>query len=72
MVKAGVISTIQLREEMKNIIASVPTSNPDYISIVESDTFKAVETLQKGKEYYFLIACKIGSTRLIDNFKITV
>jgi pantoate--beta-alanine ligase len=55
---------------MKKIIKSVQSSNLDYIDIVESGSFKLSDELQPGKEYYVLIACRIGSTRLIDNIKI--
>ena len=53
--------------EMASIIEKVKSSNPDYIKIVEAKSFEAVENLLSGNEYYILIACKIGNTRLIDN-----
>ncbi len=58
--------------QMKEIINSVETSKLDYIDIVNSDSFSLSEKLEPGKEYFILIACKIGSTRLIDNIKIKV
>jgi pantoate--beta-alanine ligase len=58
--------------EMKNVIGLVKTSSIDYVDIVEANNFKLSERLEEGKEYYLLIACKIGSTRLIDNFKIKI
>ena len=57
---------------MEEIINSVETSELDYIDIVNSDSFALSEKLESGKEYFILIACKIGSTRLIDNIKIKV
>jgi len=58
--------------EMKGIINSVNTSRLDYIDIVETSSFKQSREFELGKEYYILIACKIGSTRLIDNIKIKI
>lgn len=72
MVKKGERSADKIVQEIKDIINSVNSSKLDYISIVNAETFKAVKTLEKGIEYYFLIACRIGATRLIDNLKITI
>ncbi len=58
--------------EMKDTINKVKTSDLDYVEIVEADSFKTSEHLEPGKEYYILIACKIGATRLIDNIKIKI
>jgi pantothenate synthetase len=44
----------------------------DYIAIVNKKNFKKVEVLEKGEEYYILIACRIGKTRLIDNLLIAI
>ncbi|HEX2983916.1 MAG TPA: pantoate--beta-alanine ligase [Ignavibacteriales bacterium] len=72
LIKKGEKSAANLIQEMTAIINSVATSKLDYVSIVDAETFVAVKTLEKGKEYYFLIACRIGATRLIDNMKITL
>ncbi len=58
--------------KMKVLIQQVSSSNLDYIKIVDANTFKLAEDLIEGKEYYILIACKIGKTRLIDNSKVKV
>jgi pantoate--beta-alanine ligase len=39
----------------------------NYIRIVNAETFKEVDKLESGKNYYCLIAAKVGATRLIDN-----
>jgi pantoate--beta-alanine ligase len=59
-------------EKMNQIINSVSSSNLDYIRIVDSSDFNEVEELLTDKEYYILIACRIGSTRLIDNILIKI
>lgn len=58
--------------EMITIIAKVKSFKLDYIKIVESKSFEAEEKLKSSNEYYILIACKIGNTRLIDNELIKV
>jgi pantoate--beta-alanine ligase len=58
--------------EMITIIAKVKSFKLDYIKIVESKSFEAGEKLKSSNEYYILIACKIGKTRLIDNELIKV
>ena len=72
LIEAGERKTKTVISEMKDIINKVKTSNPDYVEIVEADTFRFSDMLKSGKEYYILIACKIGSTRLIDNIKIKI
>jgi pantothenate synthetase len=44
----------------------------DYISIVNAETFSDPLFIEQGNEYYILIAAKVGKTRLIDNFLITL
>jgi len=57
---------------MKELLTKIPSANLDYIKIVEADNFEIVDELEKGKEYFVLLACKIGKTRLIDNTKISI
>jgi pantoate--beta-alanine ligase len=70
LIKIGEEKTYNIVEEMRSIINSVNSSKLDYIDIVRADNFERVEELQKDHEYYVLIACKIGKTRLIDNLLI--
>lgn len=72
MIKSGVLEVKSIIEEMEKIINSVNSSNLDYIAIVNKKNFKKVELLEKGQEYYILIACRIGKTRLIDNLLIAI
>lgn len=58
--------------EMNELISRINSASLDYIKIVKVDSFEPVEELITKKEYYILIACKIGKTRLIDNLKIKV
>jgi len=58
--------------DMTELFSKIPSANLDYIKIVESNTFKFVDELEKGNEYFVLVACKIGRTRLIDNTMISI
>ena len=58
--------------DLNELISNVPSAILDYLRIVAVDSFELVDELIAGKEYYVLIACKIGKTRLIDNVKIKV
>jgi pantoate--beta-alanine ligase len=44
----------------------------NYIRIVDANTFDETKTMLKGKNYFILIACKIGGTRLIDNLLVEI
>lgn len=57
---------------MNGILKSVPSATPDYTAIVQSDSFEKSEILESGKEYFVLVACRIGKTRLIDNILILI
>jgi pantoate--beta-alanine ligase len=56
--------------DMNELFLKIPTAKLDYIKIVEADTFEIIDELKTGIDYYILIACKIGKTRLIDNINI--
>ena len=58
--------------EMMTIIEKVKSSKFEYIKIVESKSFETVTELKSSNDYYILVACKIGNTRLIDNELIVV
>ncbi len=70
IISSGEKSATIILSEMSELISKIPSANLDYIKIVEADTFEIVDELKSGGEYYILIACKIGKTRLIDNTKI--
>ena len=71
-IKNGEKSSLKILNEMRKIVNSVASSKLDYIKIVESDSFAEAKKLLKDESFYILIACKIGSTRLIDNVLIKV
>jgi pantoate--beta-alanine ligase len=72
MIENGELSVNAIIKKINNIFLKESTVHLNYIRIVESSGFNEIEELQKGKEYYILIAAKIGNTRLIDNILLTV
>lgn len=66
----GETDTKQLIKNIESIITSAGTSKLDYIAIVNEDNFESADHLESGFSYYILIACWIGTTRLIDNIYI--
>ncbi len=72
MIKSGERKANIILSEMIETFSKIPSANLDYISIVEAETFKTKDELITGKDYYVLVACKIGKTRLIDNLLITI
>ena len=50
---------------MRAVLGAEPGVTPDYVEIVDADTFEPVVSLRKS--CYALIAARVGATRLIDN-----
>jgi len=72
LISSGERSTNIILSEMNELFSKIQSTNVDYIKIVEADTFEIVDELTEGKDYFILVACKIGKTRLIDNILLTV
>tara|TARA_Y100001960_G_scaffold4784_1_gene5067 strand:+ start:962 stop:1825 length:864 start_codon:yes stop_codon:yes gene_type:complete len=64
-IKQGIISSIELRQNIRNIISAESEAHIDYISICDPISLKEKEIV-KGRTLIAL-AVKIGSARLIDN-----
>ena len=71
MLSSGETKTKIILSEMKELYSKIKSANIDYIEIVDSNTFEIVDELSKGMDYFVLVACKIGNTRLIDNILVT-
>jgi pantoate--beta-alanine ligase len=56
----------KLRQVMKDVLASEPLAQVQYVSCADYDTLKELDTV-KGKALLSM-AVFIGKTRLIDNF----
>ncbi|MGE5351250.1 MAG: pantoate--beta-alanine ligase [Acidobacteriota bacterium] len=72
MVSSGERNSEKIIQQMDNMFHAVDSASLDYIKIVDSKTFEETGTLALGGEYYILIACRIGKTRLIDNLLVKV
>lgn len=72
MVASGEMNSEKIIQEMEKKMNAVDSSSLDYVKIVNSKTFEETGTLAPGGEYYILIACRIGKTRLIDNVLVKI
>lgn len=72
LIKQGERDAKLLEEIIMSQLKKVKSASPDYVRIVDSRTFEESEILKGGSEYFILIACRIGTTRLIDNLLIRV
>jgi len=67
IIKSGERNTTIIIKKINNSFLKEKSIHLNYIRIVNSENFKEVDKLEEGKDYYCLIAAKVGSTRLIDN-----
>jgi len=71
-IKSGELRANVILSEMVELVNSLSSARLDYINIVDAESFEKQDDLALGNEYYLLIACYIGKTRLIDNVKIKI
>ena len=57
---------------MKLLVEDSALSRIDYTTIVSSQTFRPILELENGQDILIAIATYVGSTRLIDNFRLKV
>jgi len=62
---AGERSPSVLENAIKATLGEVRTLEIDYVALVDPETLKRLETIQE--EAVALVACRLGTTRLIDN-----
>ena len=72
LIERGERYSEKIIEAMSNAVSEVKSAKLDYIAIANAETFDLAYKLEEGKEYFILIACRIGATRLIDNFLVKV
>ena len=68
----GETSVKKITTEMKLLVEDSALSRIDYTTIVSSQTFQPILELEKGQDILIAIATYVGSTRLIDNFRLKV
>ncbi len=71
IISSGELKVSTILSKLKELFHKIPSANLDYIQIVEAESFHIVDELSKGRNYFILVACKIGKTRLIDNIIIS-
>ena len=67
LIRGGESDLSKVELEMSKLIRRESTGSVDYITFVNPDTFRKVETIRGLKQVLCLIAVRFGSTRLIDN-----
>jgi pantoate--beta-alanine ligase len=67
LIQAGERDVLTIKKTVNNFFLRETSIHLNYIRVVNAESFSEPELLEDGKEYYILIACKIGTTRLIDN-----
>ena len=67
IINAGERNTAIIVKKINNNFIKEKSIHLNYIRIVNTETFKEADKLESGKNYYCLIAAKVGNTRLIDN-----
>ena len=68
----GETSVKKITTDMKLLVEDSALSRIDYTTIVSSQTFKPILELENGQDILIAIATYVGSTRLIDNFRLKV
>ncbi len=71
-IKSGEFRTNVILSEMVDCVNTAVFARLDYMKIVDAENFEEQDKLAVGNEYYLLVACYIGKTRLIDNVKIKI
>ena len=60
----------QIKSKIKKFLNLYGIKNIEYLEILETKTFKTPQYIDSSKETRIFIAVKLGSVRLIDNYKI--
>ncbi len=67
LIDEGERTVINIIKKMNSIFIPEKSIHLNYIAVVEAESFTEAEILESQKSYFFLIAAKVGKTRLIDN-----
>ncbi len=69
LVKGGERDAAKVRAAMRNILSSAGIERVDYVTVANPDTLAEINQISGAA--VALIACFVGSTRLIDNLRLT-
>lgn len=67
LISNGTRDAKEVIHQMKLLYNGLQECNLDYIRIVDADTFMEASAIELEGCYFIIIACKFGTTRLIDN-----
>lgn len=67
LVLKGESNTCVIVDFVRAKVGTLAAAKMDYVSIVEEESFEDAGRIEPYRNYYLLIACKIGPVRLIDN-----
>jgi len=69
-IKEGERDAMRIVTAMRGELAEEPLASPDYVEIVDADSFEPVMRLTRSG--VVLLAVRFGATRLIDNLQVDV
>jgi pantoate--beta-alanine ligase len=69
-IEEGERDTMRIVSAMRRELAEEPLASPDYVEIVDADSFEPVMRLTRSS--LVLLAVRFGATRLIDNMQVEV
>lgn len=64
-------SCARIRTELTKTLAAIPGARVDYAAIVDEATLDDIATARRGQRVLIAVAVFIGTTRLIDNVRVT-
>ncbi|HEY7127455.1 MAG TPA: pantoate--beta-alanine ligase [Ktedonobacterales bacterium] len=68
LIEAGERETDQLRASMARAIASEPRAHLEYADVCHPNSFLPLKQVEPGQPVLLVLAARVGTTRLIDNF----
>lgn len=72
LIQSGERDTKKIIQGIHETMNEVTTVTPDYVSIVDPQSLRPLDTLRSGRKALIAIAARVGKTRLIDNILIEV
>lgn len=72
LIMGGERNSSVIVKAVNNNFLKEPLVHLNYIRLVDAESFEETELLKQGSNIYVLIACRIGSTRLIDNILVNI
>jgi len=64
-------SCARIRHALTTALAAIPGARVDYAAVVDEATLEEIDTAHRGQRVLVAVAVFIGTTRLIDNLRLT-